>query len=232
MMNPQKRSQLKAGIILILAGAGFLFLNMTEGIQKIYVMLLFSAIFIGVYLYWKNYAVLIPGSILLGLSLGLLSEKYHIPLWNPVLAGLGLGFLFIYLIDSKISGKTHWWPLVPGFTLILFNILLKIMEWIAKIPDMINYITQRPPLVRLLEYGGPAVLLFLGGYMVFVSFQPIKEENSILVTNEPVSETNQIPELNQLVQDINQIYEVNHPVMEEKPGAETPLIIEEPKIGS
>lgn len=181
-MNPQKQNQMKAGIVLMLTGAGAVLLTMAEGYHKIYVLLLFSAIFIGMYLTMKMYGYLIPGSLLLGLCLGLVFEKYRIPFWNPVLAGLGLGFVLIYLIDKKVVGKTHWWPLFPGLVLIFLNVVLQIVEWISKIPVIINYITQRP----LLEYGMPLLIFLLGGYLVFLSLRGEKSVAPVITENLPV----------------------------------------------
>ena len=38
---------------------------------------------------------------------------------DPSAIGLGLGFVSIYVIERLYRHRAHWWPLIPGFILIV-----------------------------------------------------------------------------------------------------------------
>jgi len=64
----------------------------------------------------RRYALLIPAGILTGLGLGIVLEDFGVR-GEPVVLGLGLGFLAIYAADFLTSGARapgRWWPLIPG----------------------------------------------------------------------------------------------------------------------
>ncbi len=65
----------------------------------------------------RTYGLLIPAGILTGLGSGILLESYFTRMTEPVVLGLGLGFLAIYVVDALVTGAVgmaRWWPLIPG----------------------------------------------------------------------------------------------------------------------
>jgi len=69
--------------------------------------------------FWKRiYGLLIPGSILAGLSVGVTFADMTNGV--SVLWGLSLGFLAILFVGRTLFGKTNSWPAIP--TVILFAI--------------------------------------------------------------------------------------------------------------
>ena len=64
----------------------------------------------------RRYALLIPAGIMTGLGAGILLEEAG-AMGEPVVLGLGLGFLAIYAVDVLTSAAREpgrWWPLIPG----------------------------------------------------------------------------------------------------------------------
>ena len=64
----------------------------------------------------RRYGLLIPAGIMTGLGTGILLEDFGV-MGEPVVLGLGLGFLAIYAADFLTSGASapgRWWPLIPG----------------------------------------------------------------------------------------------------------------------
>jgi len=106
-----QRNQTVLGLILV--GLGVLFLVARNTNLGGWIFLAgIGAIFLVAYVTTRNYGMLIPGCILLGLGAG---EG----LGNSGL-GLGLGFIGIFVVDSVVRGRmSHWWPLIPGLVISL-----------------------------------------------------------------------------------------------------------------
>jgi len=54
--------------------------------------------------------------LIIGLGTGIVLEDFRV-MREPVVLGLGLGFLAIYVVDVITSGaraQGRWWPLIPG----------------------------------------------------------------------------------------------------------------------
>jgi hypothetical protein len=71
------------------------------------------------YLLTRQYGFLIPGCILTGLGIPLAlieSNTISAPADWPIVLGLGLGFIAIWVIDSLVrrGRPVGWWPLIPG----------------------------------------------------------------------------------------------------------------------
>lgn len=103
------------GVILIVVGvtlfaAGLLHLD--ADVIVLVIGLVFATAFAGT----RRYGLLIPAGILTGLGLGILLEDLSVQ-GEPVVLGLGLGFLAIYGADFLSTGARapgRWWPLIPG----------------------------------------------------------------------------------------------------------------------
>jgi hypothetical protein len=110
------------GAILVLAGLVLFVLQLTTSVTISIMFLVGGFIFIAAYYNKHSYGLLIPGCILVGMGLGQLGDEYLDFLHSPSYIGLGLGFLGIYAVDKLHRGSTPWWPLVPGFILLLMGL--------------------------------------------------------------------------------------------------------------
>jgi len=127
-------------IALIIVGAILFALQFSRGPSGAIVFLVVGAALLAVYFQRKSYGFLVPGCILLGLGLGAVGERTGIDLDN---FGLGLGFLAIFVVDTIVRGRTHWWPLIPGVALLLSSV-------------------SDSPVLRVLTRGWPLILILVG----------------------------------------------------------------------
>lgn len=120
------------GVVLIVLGSVFFALNLM-GVETPLLepgLLFLGAIAGGclaAYVYTGWYGLLIPGCILA--SLWLTSTLVDlIPTWRGdldgaiILAGLGVSFFAIYLVDRARTGRRRIWPVWAGVGLVLFSI--------------------------------------------------------------------------------------------------------------
>lgn len=158
-MKNERRGQIIAGIILILAGLSISGLRLFTGVHQNSFMLLLGGLFIAAYFYKDSYGLLIPGCIIFGL--GLSASKFafarNFSQFNSL--GLGLGFFGIYIIDRIYKGKTAWWPLIPGSILTLVGLSSSPFN-----------------LWRLFQIGWPIALIGLGLWIIASSTGLIKDK--------------------------------------------------------
>ncbi len=103
------------GVILIVVGAS-LFLVQLLHLDADVIVLVIGQVFVAAFILTRRYGLLIPAGILTGLGAGILLEDFGVA-GEPVMLGLGLGFLAIYAVDALTSGARapgRWWPLIPG----------------------------------------------------------------------------------------------------------------------
>ena len=101
----------------------------------------------------RRYGLLIPAGILTGLGAGILLEDFGV-MGEPVVLGLGLGFLAIYAVDFLTSGARapgRWWPLIPG----------TILTIIAGVES-----TFGPEGARVIAQGWPIILIAAGAWLL------------------------------------------------------------------
>ncbi|MCF7793597.1 MAG: hypothetical protein K9N09_12260 [Candidatus Cloacimonetes bacterium] len=113
-MTKKDKSRIFSGIVLILLGISLSGVNIFNGFGENSILLLIGGLFIAWYFYSNAYGLLIPGCILAGMGLASF-DGHHF--WNSphnTQLGLGLGFIAIYIIDRVHTGRSHWWPLIPG----------------------------------------------------------------------------------------------------------------------
>lgn len=119
------RSGIVGGLILVMIGIGLLVAQFTEVGGVIVVLLLGVAFLIGAFL-TRNYGFVVPGCILSGLGAGLIAEQLGV-IGEPVVIGLGLGFLMIWVIDQfftrAVPPQGRWWPLIPGGILLFVGLM-------------------------------------------------------------------------------------------------------------
>jgi hypothetical protein len=103
------------GVILIVVGMTLFavqLLHLDADVIVLVIGLVFGTAYAGI----RRYGLLIPAGILIGLGTGILLEDFGV-MGEPVVLGLGLGFLAIYGVDLLTSGARgpgRWWPLIPG----------------------------------------------------------------------------------------------------------------------
>lgn len=118
----QRSNQVVAGLVLIAAGLVFWLLRATEGFAQSAGFLVVGTAFLAAYFARRAYGLLIPGCILAGFGVGLLAGDHHGMFDQPILLGLGGGFIAIWLVAKLYQGRSHWWPLIPGVILILVGL--------------------------------------------------------------------------------------------------------------
>lgn len=151
-MDKNQRSRLISGVTLIGIGLLLFWLHRVEDITDSVIFFVVGSLFLGAYLYSKNYGLLIPGCLLLGLGSSSLLRRLD-RLDNPWQVGLGAGFVAIFLIALIYEKRSHWWPLIPG------GILLVTAFSIGD--DLMNF---------LFSGGWPLVLVIIGVIIVIGSF--------------------------------------------------------------
>ncbi len=103
------------GVILIVIGAtlfGIQWLHLDADV----IVLVIGLIFVAAYAATRRYGLLIAAGILTGLGAGILLQDFGVTR-EPVVLGLGVGFLAIYLVDlaaRRSPQRARWWPLIPG----------------------------------------------------------------------------------------------------------------------
>ena len=108
------------GVILIVIGVT-LFAIQWLHLDANVIVLVIGLVFAGAYAATRRYGLLIPAGILTGLGAGIVLEDFGLSR-EPVVLGLGLGFLAIYAVDLLRGGsrdRARWWPLIPGAILIV-----------------------------------------------------------------------------------------------------------------
>jgi hypothetical protein len=121
MTQRSKKSRIAAGATLILVGLALFWIQSVENLGAAMTLFAIGALFVAGYLYGRNFGLLIPGCILLGLgSARVLDTRW--PALDQPQFGLGLGFLAIYAIALLYERRSHWWPLIPGVILILVGL--------------------------------------------------------------------------------------------------------------
>ena len=103
------------GVVLIAVGVT-LFAVQLLNLDGDVIVLVIGLVFAVAYAATRRYGLLIPAGIMTGLGSGILLENSGV-MGEPVVLGLGLGFLAIYagdLISTGAREPGRWWPLIPG----------------------------------------------------------------------------------------------------------------------
>ncbi|MBM3471122.1 MAG: hypothetical protein FJX73_10100 [Armatimonadetes bacterium] len=112
------------GLVLIVVGVVLLLAMraLPVGDQSV---LFVGALLLVAYAFTGRYGLLVPAGIVTGLGAGIAAREWVGADRAPVLLGLGVGFLFIYVVDLARSGRqaAEWWPLVPGGILVAVGLL-------------------------------------------------------------------------------------------------------------
>ena len=140
------------GVILIAVGET-LFAVQLFHLDGDVIVLVIGLVFAIAFAATRRYGILIPAGILTGLGLGIVLEDSGVQ-GEPVVLGLGLGFLAIYAADALTSGARapgRWWPLIPG----------AILTVIAGAES-----TFGAEGARLIEQGWPILLIAAGAWLL------------------------------------------------------------------
>jgi hypothetical protein len=140
------------GVILIVVGAALFAVQLLH-LDADVIVLIIGLAFATAFVATRRYGLLIPAGILTGLGTGILLEDIGVT-GEPVLLGLGLGFLAIYGGDFLSSGARapgRWWPLIPG----------AILTVIAAAEN-----TFGAEGARLVEQGWPILLIAAGAWLL------------------------------------------------------------------
>jgi len=142
-----------AGGVLIVLGAMFL-LGQWMHVGGEGVVALIGVAFLAAYAFTGQYGFLVPGGIMTGLGIGIISENRLEGEGAPVLLGLGLGFAAIYVIHRFRDGRwaADWWPLIPGGVLVVIGLFLA---------------AGQAGLLGAVGRWWPLILILIGLYMIF-----------------------------------------------------------------
>jgi hypothetical protein len=103
------------GVILIVVGVTLFAVQLLH-LDGDVIVLVIGIVFAIAFVMTRRYGLLVAAGILTGLGAGILLEDFGV-MGEPVVLGLGLGFLAIYGADWISGGARapgHWWPLIPG----------------------------------------------------------------------------------------------------------------------
>jgi hypothetical protein len=140
------------GVILIAVGLTLFAVQLLH-LDADVIVLVIGLVFAVAYAGTRRYGLLIPAGILTGLGVGILLEDFGV-MGEPVVLGLGLGFLAIYAGDLMVSGAREpgrWWPLIPG----------AILTVIAGAES-----TFGAEGARVIEQGWPVLLIVVGAWLL------------------------------------------------------------------
>jgi len=140
------------GVILIAIGVT-LFAVQLLNLDGDVIVLVIGLVFAIAYVATRRYGLLIAAGILTGLGTGILLEDFGV-MGEPVVLGLGLGFLAIYAGDFLSNGARaprRWWPLIPG----------TILTIIAGAES-----TFGPEGARVIAQGWPILLIAAGAWLL------------------------------------------------------------------
>jgi len=129
-----ERDHFVSGLVLVAIGLVALIGQVWQPREDVggWVLLLIGIGFLAAYVYTRQYGYLVPGGIFTGLGAGVIVSQ--VVAWPtaeaegaPVVLGLGLGFLGIWLIGELARvDRNRWWPLIPGSILGFVGVALLI----------------------------------------------------------------------------------------------------------
>ncbi|HUG06713.1 MAG TPA: hypothetical protein VMQ78_09240 [Candidatus Limnocylindria bacterium] len=140
------------GVILIVIGVTLFAVQLLR-LDADVIVLIVGLVLAIAYAATRRYGLLIPAGILSGLGTGILLEDLGAR-GEPVVLGLGLGFLAIFGVDLIASGareRGRWWPLVPG----------TILTIVAGAESTFGAEGK-----RLIEQAWPVLLIALGAWLL------------------------------------------------------------------
>lgn len=140
------------GVILVVVGLTLFAVQLLD-LDADVIVLVIGLVFVFAFVATRRYALLIPAGVLTGLGSGIVLEDLGVA-GEPVVLGLGLGFLAIYAADVLTTGAREpgrWWPLVPG----------TILTVIAGAES-----TFGPEGARVIELGWPVILIAAGAWLL------------------------------------------------------------------
>jgi hypothetical protein len=123
-MNMERANTVPA-LVLIGIGVVLLVAQLT-GVGPEAVVAIIGMGFLIAYAATRTYGFLIPGGIMTGLGIGIVIETQAVgSRGEPVLLGLGIGFLTIYAVDAIMRrSEALWWPVIPGGILATIGVLV------------------------------------------------------------------------------------------------------------
>jgi len=121
-MRDEKGRRVVAGSVLILMGLGLFAVKFFDIISIEAVFFLVGGAFLAAYLLKREYGLLIPACIIIGLGVGATLDSNEDLFSHSRRLGIGLGFVAIFVIALLYERRKDWWPLIPGLILVVSSI--------------------------------------------------------------------------------------------------------------
>ncbi|PDV97088.1 hypothetical protein [Candidatus Chloroploca asiatica] len=146
-LTPRWRDRLDPrGLVLIVLGLAWLlisFVAVPEDVTGGFVLLLIGSVFY-FFGFWRHiYGLIIPASILAGLSVGVTFASLTDGV--SVLWGLALGFLAVYGLGRAIFAQKSQWPLIPAVILFAVGAIVAV----ANLPSFLSGLLLWVPLLLI-----------------------------------------------------------------------------------
>jgi len=121
-MITQKGQRVLTGLTLVVVGLLLFALNRVQAIGPAAVVVVCGLLLLGLYIARRQQGLLIPACLLIGGGGASLAQGALQELGRPLYLGLGVGFVAIYVLALAVERCSHWWPLIPGASLIVFGL--------------------------------------------------------------------------------------------------------------
>jgi hypothetical protein len=103
-------------------GLGLFAVKFFDVISVEAVFFLVGGAFLAAYLFKREYGLLIPACIVIGLGVGSSLDSNEDLFSDSRRLGIGLGFIAIFVIALLYERRKDWWPLIPGLILVVSSI--------------------------------------------------------------------------------------------------------------
>ena len=117
-MKEESRRNLAAGLLILLGAVLFVlqfFLASAQGL----LLLGTGGLLLASWAMRRTQAHLVMGSILAALGAHQLMHAQWPGMEDTIGLCLGFGFILMYLLDRLTDERASWWPLLPGFVLVV-----------------------------------------------------------------------------------------------------------------
>jgi hypothetical protein len=114
--GPSRRGAIAAGLVIAGIGVILLLAQYTPDVGT-WIPLALGLVFLAAFFSRREYGFLVPGSILVGVGVGILLSAAVADSWSDTVMLLSIagGFIGIWVVGWLMRlPENHWWPFIPG----------------------------------------------------------------------------------------------------------------------